>query len=339
MPESREPILSGAPPEFEADITVVSQYCESEVADATGEIDLSQLVQRSFASAFESRIPALVIQSGTEVGKVVRLDQGPVLLGRDPMACTNVLQDEGVSRRHLKACLLQDGSLSVEDLGSTNGTVLRGHRIREASLIEGEKVLLGRRTVLKYVVLDKQDHAFQQGLYDSTTRDALTRVFNRSFLLNRLSEDLSFAARHGVPVSFLMIDLDHFKAVNDTYGHQSGDLVLQRLAEVFRAALRLEDVLGRYGGEEFGVVARGTTLEGSLMLAEKLRTHAALAEVFTPRDGQAIVVTASIGLVNVHGGLRVSPEQVIETADSNLYKAKEAGRNRVVASLLTSETT
>jgi diguanylate cyclase (GGDEF)-like protein len=106
-------------------------------------------------------------------------------------------------------------------------------------------------------------------VYEAALRDPLTRAYNRRYFDDRLFSELSFARRHGAPLGLLMVDLDHFKRINDVYGHQAGDVVLRVVAATIQRLMRPEDVVARYGGDEFVVIARGTTLRNAEILAER----------------------------------------------------------------------
>lgn len=155
--------------------------------------------------------------------------------------------------------------------------------------------------------------------------DHLTDVFNRRHLDGTLQAMVASSRRHHFPVSALLVDVDHFKQVNDRHGHEAGDLVLQAVASTLGAALRIGDVLGRWGGEEFLVLAPHTDLAGAGVLAERLRKHVAALVVQTP-DGP-VPVTVSIGGATATAP-GVAADVVLRTADEQLYAAKEAGRNR-----------
>lgn len=157
--------------------------------------------------------------------------------------------------------------------------------------------------------------------------DALTGLFNRRCLLERLEAELSRIKRYGGPLSVLMIDVDHFKAVNDTYGHPVGDRVLAGVAHDLAASLRRTDVAGRVGGEEFCVLLPGTPLAGAAQVAERLRMT--ISRRTFEVDSTSLHVTCSIGAAGLEGG-GSSPEDVLGRADKALYEAKHGGRNRVV---------
>lgn len=160
--------------------------------------------------------------------------------------------------------------------------------------------------------------------------DALTGLWNRGYFDNQLAIELSVLERKGVPVSVAMVDVDHFKAVNDTHGHLFGDMALQAIAGQLSQVCRDSDVVCRYGGEEFTVILRDTAHRGAILVAERMREAIAGLELKTGR--RIVPITASIGI----GGsdefrdeTQLSPEALMERADQALYQAKEKGRNRV----------
>jgi diguanylate cyclase (GGDEF)-like protein len=169
-----------------------------------------------------------------------------------------------------------------------------------------------------------------RALSEVTTRDSLTGLYNRWYVLEKIESEMNRSVRHGSPVSLLMIDIDHFKRVNDSYGHAVGDQVLQSVGRTLRESCRVYDVPGRYGGEEFCVVLPETRLGNTPVVAERIRTR--LEETPTMVGDLSIIVTASIGAAGVDQtpdeGL-MSPGALIDRADRALYSAKSRGRNRV----------
>ncbi len=162
--------------------------------------------------------------------------------------------------------------------------------------------------------------------------DALTGLYNRRYLDRRLEEEFARAQRHALPLAILLLDIDHFKRINDTYGHPVGDQVLSALGRLTLKTLRTSDIAARYGGEEFLVIAFSTSADAAAALAERWRqwveSHAlALAGATSPE--QAIRVTASVGVAAL-GPEVDSVRKLVERADQALYRAKQAGRNRVV---------
>jgi diguanylate cyclase len=165
-------------------------------------------------------------------------------------------------------------------------------------------------------------------LADTSSRDALTQVFNRGFLVDNLEREFQRAQRYGNKLSFILFDLDHFKVINDTYGHIMGDEVLKSVANLINDSLRNSDTMGRYGGEEFGIILPETDLSGAVVLAERLRVKIASTPVY--HDGQKIRVTTSIGVAQLDGEFETI-EQFIHAADVALYHSKENRRNQVTA--------
>lgn len=163
--------------------------------------------------------------------------------------------------------------------------------------------------------------------------DALTGAFNRRYMDRRLSEELASARRYGKPLSILMLDIDHFKQINDRYGHLAGDQVLAGLARAVAGELRETDILTRYGGEEFLVMAPHTPLPGATNLAERVRKRIEFHEFSLPHQPggiQVIRVTVSIGVASADGA-PMTKEMLVHAADANLLRAKQEGRNRVIA--------
>jgi len=162
--------------------------------------------------------------------------------------------------------------------------------------------------------------------------DALTGAFNRRYLDRRLIEEAAGARRYGLPLAVMLLDIDHFKQVNDRHGHQAGDQVLAAVAQRVAEQLRESDVLARYGGEEFLVIAPHTPLPGAAELAERVRRSIESGEFSLPNEpaGRGIRVTASIGVASTGDG-RDDAEALVHAADENLLRAKREGRNRVIA--------
>ncbi len=158
-------------------------------------------------------------------------------------------------------------------------------------------------------------------------RDGLTGVLNHATLMAELEHAIAYAGRHGEPLCFLMLDLDHFKRVNDTHGHLVGDQVLMHVSRVFRRGVRNSDLLGRYGGEEFGIILRRCPPANGRVIAEKLRSMLAESPMQIP-GGPEIALRVSIGVAAFPGSGRTATE-VAAAADLALYRAKSAGRDRV----------
>ena len=156
--------------------------------------------------------------------------------------------------------------------------------------------------------------------------DGLTQVANRRHFDERIHEEIDRSQRYGRPLVLLLLDIDHFKKVNDSYGHPAGDAVLRRVADICRASIRTLDLVARFGGEEFAILLPETDIPGALQLAERIREEiAASPVVYGPHT---IQVTASLGVAATENGDRDS-EQLLKAADEMLYAAKQGGRNQV----------
>lgn len=185
------------------------------------------------------------------------------------------------------------------------------------------------------VVFDATDTAIYRTMHQAAMKklemvsriDGLTQLFNRSHWQSRLSEEFSRAARYQTPLSLIMFDLDHFKKVNDTYGHLGGDAVLCAVSRVVKSSLRENDIAGRYGGEEFGIILPNTPEAGAMVVAERIR--AAIEASPIPFEDREIKATSSLGVTEYRQGV-ADCEELIAQADAALYKAKESGRNRVI---------
>jgi two-component system cell cycle response regulator len=162
-------------------------------------------------------------------------------------------------------------------------------------------------------------------------RDYLTGLYNRKFFMERMLEEIAWADRYGEPLSFIILDIDHFKKINDTHGHSCGDEVLKELARVLTGMLRAHDVLARYGGEEFVVLLSNTAPDDAFSIGEKLRAGVEESDFYCDEKGTRLPVTISVGVATTEISHDISYAALIKQADEALYKAKAAGRNRVVS--------
>lgn len=264
------------------------------------------------------------LQAG--IGTMHRLDRPEMVIGRSVDASIQI-DDDGISRKHAKLVRLPNGHYQVVDLGSTNGTFLNGIRIDLAVVQDGDKIQLGKNTVVKFSLQDQLEEQYQRSIYESATRDGLTKIFNKKYFLDALKKEFAYCLRHRVPLSLVMFDVDHFKKINDTWGHQAGDYVLVRLAQRISETVRSEDLYARYGGEEFALMLRESTEEQAFMCAERCRK--AIDTTNFMFNGTPIRVTISLGVANLLDNDFVQPDDLIGSADAYLYRAKRGGRNRV----------
>ena len=180
---------------------------------------------------------------------------------------------------------------------------------------------------LKIKTLQDSLKKSNQALMELSNTDPLTHLSNRRFLMKTLEKELQRCERSQKPMALIMVDVDHFKPVNDTYGHQQGDVVLQTLADQMKAHLRDYDLAARFGGEEFALVLPETALAEAVQVAERLRV--AISELRIPTDHDEIRLNISLGVATYpHPKVRTVDNLILE-ADRALYNAKEKGRNRV----------
>ena len=273
---------------------------------------------------FELR-PHLIVLYPQAQFKQIPLEMGSAVLGRGQDADIR-LEDELVSRRH---CALSfDGKfVTVKDLGSTNGTFVDGQPITECVLEPDNRLQIGKM-VLKIDFKDQNEEAFDRELFEAATMDPLTKISNRRTFFDRGLGELALARRNNFYVHTIMVDADHFKRVNDTWGHQCGDMVLKEIARLLKNEKRESDLLARYGGEEFVLLLAGIGPEDAKRSAERLRM-AVERQRFCWND-TIIPVTISLGLASRQGQEIPSLEQMIAECDKLLYIAKENGRNQVV---------
>jgi two-component system cell cycle response regulator len=268
----------------------------------------------------------LIILAGDGLGEMHQLIGDEAIIGRAGRASV-LLRDDGVSRLHARV-RRQGETLTIEDMGSRNGTFLNGNRVTGPTVVrDGDKIHIGHRTVLRLTFHDALDDAFQRQLREAAMYDALTKVYSRRYFVDRLEAELQFASRHEAPLALVLLDLDHLKDINDSYGHGAGDRVLTDLAAAVQAHVRAEDLFGRIGGDEFGVLCRGTPLAVAASFAERVRL---LVESLEIDVGPKVAsITVSIG-VSAFPDLRCeSPHELVNAADRALYIAKARGRNRV----------
>lgn len=275
------------------------------------------------------RRPVLVVLEGEDLRRVHLLDRERTVIGRGH-DCDVMLQDASASRRH--SCAFRypedpDIVVWMEDMGSTNGTFVNGERLTgPRKLEEHDRIRIGA-TLYGFRLRDDLELDAERRLIQLATIDPLTGLVNRGAFDQALDREFDRASRYGRPLSLLLLDLDHFKLVNDTWGHPVGDRVLAQVALAVRAAIRNVDIAGRYGGEEFAVLLTETNAEGAAVAAERVR-HSIGALTMAVGD-EPVQITASVGVVTWIP-LFGSPSEMMAAADRTMYLAKGAGRNRTV---------
>ncbi|HJL18328.1 MAG TPA: GGDEF domain-containing protein [Sandaracinaceae bacterium LLY-WYZ-13_1] len=270
----------------------------------------------------------LTMLSGPHPGAIHSVDGDVLVLGRDRSLPARI-DDRGISRRHARVIRIA-GVFYVEDLGSTNGTRVNGERVSQPRpLRDGDRIQLGASTLLRVTLQDEQEAEVARRLYESAVRDPLTGIFNRGHFDERLLAEFAYADRHRSALTVVLIDLDRFKQVNDTHGHQAGDAVLRDVAATIQRTIRAEDLLARYGGEELVLLVRGIDPVGSAHMAERVRATVEAAPVRW--QGRTIPVTASLGVATMTAERPFeAAEHLLAAADRAVYAAKASGRNTVI---------
>jgi diguanylate cyclase (GGDEF)-like protein len=274
--------------------------------------------------------PALMVLSGSSAGKVLRISTDAIVLGRSSGADLT-LSDNGISRKHCELKRLGPSAFLITDLGSTNGTLVNGVCINGATeLRPGDRIQLGPEAVLQFAFYDDAEEGLANTLYEAATRDPLTRALNRRAFEERLVAEVAYAARHRERLIVIAVDIDHFKVVNDTYGHAAGDAVLRDVASSIASTLRSEDVFARVGGEEFVLLGRGLSLRKGAAMAERIRKL--IEDRMFGFEAHRFHVTVSSGVAELEeAGREPTGEPLLQLADTRLYAAKRQGRNRVVS--------
>lgn len=276
---------------------------------------------------------ALIRYVGAPIGEVIHLHGERLQIGRSSDNDISLPEPE-VSRRHALISLVvgPDGALAVEieDQGSTNGTYVNGKKVKttrgRVPLHHGDVVRVGGHA-FKLKRLDELERHYHQVVLAQTTVDPLTAVSNRATVLGYLERHFELAKRYKRPLTIILVDLDHFKEVNDSFGHATGDRVLQQFGAILGGRLRGSDQAGRIGGEEFLVVLPETQSSDGLNVAEDLR-KAIQNETLEAADGSEFRVTISLGVAQIQDSDGTGGA-LLARADVALYRAKGLGRNRV----------
>jgi diguanylate cyclase (GGDEF)-like protein len=269
----------------------------------------------------------------------IPLERDEVILGRALEADIRV-NDARASRLHARIRIEHDAQTGapryrVTDLGSTNGTLLNGQPVTDAFLQNGDKLIIGEHLV-RFDLLDDIDREFQRQLYRLIAHDELTGLLTSKSFFSELRREAARAESEGRPFCVLMMDLDHFKLVNDTHGHLVGSQTLEEIGGLIMRALRAGDVAARFGGEEFAAFLLDADCAQALVAAERVRTTIQEHLFAATRRGAALAekrtlrLTISIGVASYPDDAR-DPIELIELADTALYHAKQSGRNRVSA--------
>ncbi|MCG5052390.1 MAG: diguanylate cyclase [Myxococcales bacterium] len=265
----------------------------------------------------------LVVIYGQDLGRKYNLESQNLVLGRSSK-CDIQIDQESVSRAHSKI-MNQGKTIRIRDLGSTNGTYVNDEQIEERTLTDGDLIKIGR-TIFKFLSGGNIERAYHEEIYRLTTIDGLTQIFNKRYFMESIEREIARSNRYRRDMTLVMFDIDHFKQINDTYGHLAGDQVLKSLASTIKAKIRREDLFARYGGEEFAIVLPEIDGYNAQQFAEKIRRIVEATDFFF--EGTKIDVTISMGVATLDAETS-DAAALIKRADERLYEAKKAGRNCV----------
>lgn len=273
----------------------------------------------------------LILIRGTPQGHRFFITADEMIIGRDPSADISI-PDNSISRKHAK--VIREGNVvKIEDLGSSNGTAINGKKLESgnvAKLAKEDLIKLGN-SIVKYLPAGEIEIIFYGNLNQAANTDQMTKCFNKGYFLEAIEAEVKRAKALSTQLALIFFDLDHFKKVNDTYGHEGGDFVLKEFTNLVRTmgVLRQKDIFARYGGEEFCLMMPGTSIQDAAQMAETIRGKIHAHEFVY--EGKRIPVTTSLGVSEIKADMEVAAD-LIKSADKALYESKQGGRNRVTVS-------
>lgn len=306
--------------------------------DASSRTRLSTTASDGPGERSTERRPALVFLRGELLAVPIPLDRTEVTMGRALEADIRI-NDSRASRLHARITTERDEATGetryrLNDLKSTNGTMLNGKAIEQAFLQNGDKFEVGDQ-LIRFEMLDEIDREFQQQIHRLLVHDELTGLLTSKSFFSEMRREAARAEAESMPFCVLMMDIDYFKDVNDTYGHLVGSETLEQVGAVIKSSLRAGDVGARFGGEEFAAFLLDADYAQGLVAAERVRSAIEKHEFPAVRRGSSEEprthrMTISVGVASYPEDAR-DPIQLVEMADSALYRAKRSGRNRVCA--------
>lgn len=273
----------------------------------------------------ESKPPCIIVVGGELNGTIFDLLDGETTIGRNA-DCTIPLEFQGVSRIHF-SLTVQGENVTIKDLGSSNGTFVNNKKIEaELTLRRADMIKLGSMA-LKFLPKGDPERLTFDKLNLEANTDGLTQCYNKMYFNKALDLEVKKSKVTGSPLTLILFDLDHFKHLNDNYGHDAGDFVLKEKAQLLRDnGIRQGDTFARYGGEEFVVLLPNTNLKQGFEIAERLRKLVEKHDFIY--EEQVLPVTASIGVADYREGINTGTD-LFKRADEAVYVSKDAGRNQV----------
>lgn len=262
---------------------------------------------------------------GPNLGRKYNIQTKPLRIGRDD-TCEIQNLDSSVSRFHAEVKRNDEGQLLIRDLGSTNGTFVNNVRVdTERVLQDGDSLQLGN-CLYRFLSGNNLEAEYHEEIHRLMVLDPLTGLHNRRSLQEFLDRELERANRDKLDLAVLMLDIDHFKSINDRYGHLLGDYALRTLANILKPMIRGYDMLARFGGEEYILVLPGVDLTKAQRCAERILR--AIREQDFEYEGVSFHLTVSIGVASWNTTDEPTESALLSTVDRRLYRAKQMGRNQ-----------
>lgn len=267
-----------------------------------------------------------IYPTGKGMGSRYELDDESITIGRSP-SCDICADDHSVSRRHAAIEATENG-YRIVDLKSTNGTFVNDEPVTSRELRDGDYVRIGN-FIFRFLMGGNVEAEYHEEIYRLTILDGLTEAHNKRYLLEFLDRELARSMRHRRPLAVVIFDVDHFKRINDDFGHLIGDFALRELIGRIRREIRRDELLARYGGEEFVAVLPETTVDSAVQFAERIRKLVSQSPMHI--EGLHIQLTISLGVAATKGDEKLTSLELLQQADQNLLRAKRLGRNCVVS--------
>lgn len=279
----------------------------------------------SVTSSGSRSCPVLLQYDGGAAGKRFLLTTNQVLIGRRADRVQVWIDDASVSREHCRVDFSGTKAV-VTDLGSLNHTYINDQLVMtSAELCHGDMLRVGN-VRLRYFAHGSADQLLFDRIYRMAVQDRMLDIFRKDYVVEKLEEDFRLARSSRAPLSLILFDLDKFKGINDTFGHDAGDYVLKEVCNHIKPLIRQADVFGRFGGEEFIIMLPRTAIEEASNIAERIREL--IEKTKFDYEGTFIPVTLSLGVAELRDDIPNATE-FIKVADAHVYKAKNSGRNRV----------
>ena len=294
--------------------------------DSTIVITDIQAALRSADLEAQNYHACFIAEGGDLNGTMFDLPEGQEITFGRSTDNTHVLEFEGISRRHMKVSF-KEAQAMVEDFGSANGTFHNNQKVEAAVALKKGSIVKMGSVALRFIPKGDPERLTFEKLQKQANCDGLTGAYNKTYVMGKLDLEVRKSKASGLPLSLAVFDLDHFKKLNDGFGHDAGDYVLKELSGIIgKNGVRADDIFARYGGEEFVILFPKTNLKQSFDIANRLRKL--VEEHHFMYENKRLPVTTSIGVADYRAGVQ-SGTELFKRADSALYKSKQEGRNRV----------